>query len=281
MIKIPIDKSLYKLNKIHVNGNVIQTYSFGTGKKKILSFPAYPHSGLIYFYYLYSCNLSKVNVLTFDLPGWVGNSTPSKRAIGYDEDLVLDIADRLTDEYEFDKYSVLGYSFGTSLSVRHSANHLDRVDKVALISPLLNGPIAQTSQSRLLNFVNTTKTPWFLKYYVKHRFNKYRKFLSKQPLISEVLDDYLKLIQKADSKILFESIYHLFNTDYTEYIKQIPSEKLLVVSSKQESQFLRKQAEYLRRVIDGEKTTFLSGAHEDFVLKPNSQKANEIIDFLT
>ena len=77
---------------ILVDGKKVQTYSVGEGKKVIFSFPAYPHSGLIYMLFMLKYDLSKVKLITFDLPGWVGTTERFSEDGSFDVDILIKIA---------------------------------------------------------------------------------------------------------------------------------------------------------------------------------------------
>ena len=95
-----------------------------------------------------------------------------------------------------------------------------------------------------------------------------------------VIDAYETLIAQSDSRVIFDSLYKLFNSDYSDYVRQIPPEKVIVVSSKGEDPYLRKQAEHVRRILDGEQTAFLEGDHQAFILDPKSDSVNKVLKML-
>ncbi len=109
----------FKFNKkkIKFNGYNIQTYSFGAGEKVVLSFPGFPHSGLYFTLFLRFYDPTRVKFITFDLPGWFGNSENVFQNSEFAIETYVDIAEKILEEYEVKKFNIIGYSFGSALAV--------------------------------------------------------------------------------------------------------------------------------------------------------------------
>ena len=128
----------YNPPKIKFKHHTIQTYSFGNGKKKVIALPTFPHSGLIY------ANLYKYNhhrdleIITFDLPGWVGNSDNifSNKIFSFDE--CVEVCKAIIRHYKIDRVSIIGFSFGTALETLLAYKIRDKLDKLVFVSPFVD-----------------------------------------------------------------------------------------------------------------------------------------------
>jgi pimeloyl-ACP methyl ester carboxylesterase len=281
-MRLPLPKQYYQINDIHYKGKRIRTYSFGIGEKKILSLPAFPHSGIIYLYFLLKYDLNKVQFITFDLPGWIGRSENIFKHSVYDEKEMLELLDHIINHFSLKTFSVIGYSFGTSLACALVGENKYDIEKLALISPVIYGKAIKEKAKRfLLNFIQFTDTFIFARLYVLSRFKIYKPTLIHTGMDVRILQEYKEMIYSADPKVIFTSLKHLFSSDYCDIIRKFPHSHLLVANSKDESKFLRDQAAHIRRIVSGVKTLFLHGAHEDFILKPNSDVVKAVIRFLT
>jgi pimeloyl-ACP methyl ester carboxylesterase len=281
-MKLPLPKEYYKIVDIHYKGKRIRTYSFGIGEKKVFSIPAFPHSGVIYLYFLLKYDLNKVQFITFDLPGWIGRSENIFKNSIYDEKEMLELLDHIIKFYNLKLFSIIGYSFGTSLATALLGENKYNIYRVALISPVLNGiSIKEKAKRFALNFIRFTNSFIFARLYVLSRFTLYKPTLITAGMDAKVMEEYKAMIYSADPKVIFTSLQHLFSSDYSEILKSFPHHKLLVANSKDESKFLRDQAAHIRRIVDVDKTLFLHGAHEDFILKPRADVVKAVIRFLT
>lgn len=278
-MKLPLPKEYYKISDVVFNGHKIRTYRFGIGKKKILSLPGFPHSGLIYLYFLFKYDLKKVQFITLDIPGWIGNSENIFDNGNYDEDKVLEIIDKVIEKYDLNEFSLIGYSFGASLAARIISNKKYKIEKAALVSPVLHGSKI-TDRRWLLNVINSLKIYSYLKVHVNHRFRYYKARLKLMGVDTGVLLEYFRLIKKSDSKVLLESLNKLFTTDYFEYLKDFDQSKILIASSKDEAELFRDQADRLKDYLDGEKSIYMHGSHEDFIVEPEKESVKKIMEFL-
>lgn len=281
-MNLPIPKEYYKITDINYEGKRIRTYLFGNGKVKILSLPPFPHSGVLYLYFLLQYDLSKVQILTFDIPGWIGQSHNIFPDGNYNEDVIIDLIGTILKKYAFNTFRVIGFSFGTTLAAKMVERFGARVEKVAFISPVLSGIKAREAGKRIImKIMNDLNLLFIADMYLKSRFKVYKKRLQADSIVSKVLDEYEVMINHIDQKVVLTSLIKLFNSDYSSCLDNYDNSDILVANSKEESPFLRKQAEHLRRILDGEKTIFLHGSHEDFILKPDSHVVREVFRFLS
>jgi len=285
--KIPIERELYRMQKIKYKGKDIQTYMFGKGdiNNAVFSFPAFPHSGLMYLYFLWHYDPQSLCFVTFDLPGWIGKSEVPFENNRYDEEEVLEIATKVRDNYGINKYNVVGYSFGSTLAARLGAMDSENIKKIAFVSPVLAGKdIKEGWRRATMEMIGKLGLWFFVKKYLYYKFSGYKKVIKasfeEEGMDTTVIDAYETLIAQSDSRVIYESLYKLFNSDYSDYVRQIPPEKVIVVSSKGEDPYLRKQAEHVRRILDGEQTAFLEGDHQAFILDPKSDSVNKVLKML-
>ncbi|MCK9368444.1 alpha/beta hydrolase [Candidatus Dojkabacteria bacterium] len=281
-MKLPLPKEFYKITDIHYKGKRIRTYSFGIGEKKVFSIPAFPHSGVIYLYFLLKYDLNKVQFITFDLPGWIGRSENIFKDSIYDEKEMLELLNHIIKFYNLKTFSLIGYSFGTSVAAALLGENKYDINKVALISPVLYGKAIKERFKRFaMNFIRFTNSFNFARLYVLSRFYAYKPTLITAGMDAKIIEEYKAMIYSANPKVIFSSLRHLFSSDYSEILKNFPHHKLLVANSKDESKFLRDQAAHIRRIVDVDKTLFLHGAHQDFILKPQADVVKTVMRFLT
>ncbi|MCC7289809.1 alpha/beta hydrolase [bacterium] len=278
-MRIPLPKHYYKIVDLKFESKRIRTYRFGIGPKKILSLPGFPHSGLTYLYFLLKYDLKKVQFITFDLPGWVGNSENIFEELGYNEEQLIILVELIINKYELNHFSVIGYSFGSSLAARLVGLNKYRIEKLALISPVLDGDQI-TYRRWLLNTLRQFKVYDYLKLHIYRKMNIYKAQLIKLGLDPSLLDEYQKMFKNSDSKVLLESIDKLFTSNYSSYLVNFDADKILIASSKDESPYIKEQSTLLRRKLKGEKTLYLEGNHEDFILHPETEMVVKVIDFL-
>ncbi len=273
----------YNVHEISFGKYKIKSYIFGKGKKVIFSLPSFPHSGLYYLWFISHYGLSKIKFITFDLPGWIGASDNIFTEEKFSLDRYIQVAETVLEFYGVRNFSLIGYSFGGALAIRLAVDHPERVNKLVLVSTFVDGKLNQRSGiGRILKCLYLFKWGWFLKIYVKLRFRKYENCLRKEGFFESGMKFYERLVSKCNGTILLQSIYTLFNTDWTNSLRQLKgSRHILVVSSKDEDKFLRAQSEHIRRELEHEKTMFIHGRHEDFLLKPNSEVVKKVVDFLT
>lgn len=267
---------------ILVDGKKVQTYSVGEGKKVIFSFPAYPHSGLIYILFMLKYDLTKVKLITFDLPGWVGTTERFSQDGSFDADLLIKIAKAVIKEYRVDKFNVLGFSFGSYLALLIANIYKDRVKKIVLVSPVINSSIARKSKDGLkIRILKYTGLYFLVKPYIFYRFEQYSKALIGQGIPEQFIYLYRNMMGKIQTKYVFRSIYYLFFSDNIQLLKEVSDKEILIVNSKTETPYLRKQSWYVRQILENEKSLYLKGNHEDFILYPQKKVVSKIVKFLT
>ena len=187
--------------------------------------------------------------------------------------------------YKTHKYNVVGYSFGSTLAARLGAMDSENIKKIAFVSPVLAGKdIKEGWRRATMEMIGKLGLWAFVKKYLYYKFSGYKKVIKlsfeEEGMDTTVIDAYETLIAQSDSRVIFDSLYKLFNSDYSDYVRQIPPEKVIVVSSKGEDPYLRKQAEHVRRILDGEQTAFLEGDHQAFILDPKSDSVNKVLKML-
>lgn len=280
-MRIPLPKQYHKTIDLKYKGKKIRTYVFGRGKKQVLSLPAFPQSGLIYLYLLLHYNLDKVRFISFDLPGWIGESENIYTDSTYSEDDTLDLVRSVIKYYELKNFSVIGFSFGSTLATRIYNEFSEVVEKLVLVSPVLSGISVDDKLIRsTLKLVKKYNAYDIAKQYVLIRFKYYKKYLRTTGMESSVIDQYYKMVKKVDSKVLFTSLEHLYSSDYSKYLTKLKDRNVMIVSSINELPYFRKQAGHIRHILDGEKNLYLRGNHEDFVLKPKADNVKQVMDFL-
>jgi pimeloyl-ACP methyl ester carboxylesterase len=270
-----------KFKTLTVDGKKVQTYSIGEGDSVVISYPPFPHSGLIYSLFMLHQEKPNIKFITFDLPGWVGMTEPESHG-----DFHLDDISRITKaiihEYKIKEFGLLGYSFGGILATRTAHRYKNRVTKVALVSTVINGTLtSSTKDYKKIEFVEKLGLANISKYYLQSRFNKYKKSLIDDGVPIPFIEWYASMMNNIDPKALFESINLLFKGDFTRDFQKLPNVPLLIVNSKTETRYFRQQAEYLRRLIKGESSLYLTGEHEDFLLHPKKKVVTQVINFFS
>ena len=162
-------------------------------------------------------------------------------------------------------------------------DHPESVKKLVLVSAFVDGNLnPQGTISKLLKYLHKLKWGWLLKIYVRLRFRIYEDCLRKEGFSESGTKYYERLVARCDGTVLLQSISSLFNSDWTDYLRRLRgSRHILVISSKDESGFLKAQSEHIRRELEHEKTMFIHGNHEDFLLKPNTEVVKAVVDFMT
>lgn len=268
--------------KIKYKHHTIQTYSFGNGKKKVIALPAFPHSGLIY------ANLYKFNhhrnleIVTFDLPGWVGNSDNifENRLFSFDD--CVEVCKAIIRHYKFEKVSIIGFSFGTALETLLAYKIRNRLEKLVYVSPFVDFELGYDDFNLpVIQRVYKWRLGKALKYYVRSRFDHiYSKQLAETGMSQDLIVEYRKMILKSDADTLLESVHQLFNIDLRNYIVPLEDIPVMIVNSREENKMFRRNAELIRRMAHHKKSIFIHGRHEDFLLKPHENACVKVIDFL-
>ena len=260
----------------------IATYVIGSGEKNVLSFPSFPHSGLYYLWFLNHYDLSKVKFYTLDLPGWIGYSDNIFKNKPFDIEEYINIIKTLIKDYDINKFSVLGYSYGGALTVRLVNDLPDMVEKVVLVSPVVNSRIIQhTKEVSAVNLAKKMGISKVFDWYLKDAWNKYKPQIITEGFPEGLIAVYENMIRHSNSQVLMNSLYTLFHSDLTGYLGCLKDKPLLTINSLNEGKMFRKQAEFLRRKFINCESTYLTGSHEDFILKPKSEVVKKVVHFLT
>lgn len=267
---------------VKYKGKRIQTYTFGHGTNVVLCLPPYPHSGIIYL------NLAKYNLhrnlkfVSFDIPGWVGNSENIFVEKDFDILDIVEICDAIVDQFELEKFSILGFSFGTSIEALYAATSVDKIKSLVFISPLINSRVdAKDRNSKIVRTIFPFKPGNLLKGYVMSRYKYlYSKVMLQNGMPLEMIKEYGRFIQNASPKVLLQSLFYLFQNTYGKLVYKFKDKPILIINSRNETPMFRKNAAFLRANVIGEESLFIHGAHEDFLLKPNPKVYEQIFTFL-
>jgi len=270
-----------KFKMIRVEGKNVQTYSIGDGNTNVISYPPFPHSGLIYSLFMSYQKKHNIRLITFDLPGWVG-MTDSNNLGKFDLDDIAKITKAIIHEYKLKEFGILGYSFGGILATKTARRYNHRVTKLALVSTVINGHLTtSTKDFKKIKIIKKLGLENISKYYLQNRFKKYSKSLLNDGVPEPFIQWYKSMMNNINSKALLESLETLFQGDFTEDFKKLPSVPLLIINSKNETKYFRQQAAYLRRLVKGESSLYLTGEHEDFILHPKKKIVIQVINFFS
>ncbi|MFC1780236.1 alpha/beta hydrolase [Patescibacteria group bacterium] len=275
---------VYETKFIKVNGLKICTYVFGSGKKDVLLLPSFPHSG-IYYTFLFSDFVDfkryDYRYITLDFPGWIGKSERFPDEENYSIEQVLDIVKGVLKHYKIRKAHILGYSFGGAVTLKLIDELSSLTDKIALVSPFFNATISQKEF-----FVYITRVCKKLKLYplyfsINRRMIQacVRRALKIDNLGEEYVNQYLDLVKNLDKYNLLNSINEIFCSDLSPALKELNNKKVLIISSRDEYKFIRKQAEFVRRKLDSEISLFFKGPHENFIVNPSKKLVKQILNF--
>jgi len=272
----------FKTKKIHYKKRIIQTYSFGSGKKKVLALPAFPHSGLIYGNFFKYNTYHDIELITLDLPGWVGDSENIFENNEFSFDECVEICLRILRNYNVKKVSIIGFSFGTAIETLLAYKIRNRIEKLVYVSPFLDRHLGMDDYNlAVIQRAYNWKMSKTLKFYVRTRFDFiYSKVLKQSGMPKELLLEYRKLILKSEPKTLLESIHQLFSVDLRRYLKLLTDIPVLVINSKEENKMFRRNAAMIRRLSKNDKSLYIHGRHEDFLLKPYRTVCTKVLDFL-
>ncbi|OGM04284.1 hypothetical protein A2715_03445 [Candidatus Woesebacteria bacterium RIFCSPHIGHO2_01_FULL_39_32] len=117
----------------------LQTYVFGNGSIYVLALPSFPHSG-IYFWWLFSHqNLDKYKIISFDLPGWIGESDDYKKDEKYSIEDSVELAKTVINHYTNGPVNIFGYSFGAPIALKIAADWPKRILRLVFVSPVIHG----------------------------------------------------------------------------------------------------------------------------------------------
>jgi pimeloyl-ACP methyl ester carboxylesterase len=263
------------------DGRRIQTYSIGSGENVILCLPPFPHSGIIYSLFMLKNVNPNTRLLTFDIPGWIGHSESNH---GMERDPIeemTEIAESVLSEYTITNFNLLGYSFGGAVAIHLANKDKNRIKRIALVSTIVNSDLTKGSKdSKALSIADKLKLHFFMRYYLKYRFGLYYKPLMNTGVPEEFLKMYKGMINTVSTKYVLESLKELFLGDRREELRNISDIPMLVVNSKSETGYFRKQAGCIRHILGDEKSIYMEGNHEDFLLYPNGETVKQVIRFL-
>ena len=247
-----------------------------------MAFPGFPHSGISYRWLFSEHDLEKIKVITFDLPGWIGESEGYRRSEVYSFDLEVDISKYILDYYRVNSYSLIGYSFGGAIALKAASEAPKKVNKIVLVSTVVN-PLKTPNfyPIRNVNFITSWHLRFLLRRMVYRDFRKWKKGLIEDGLGPIFVEKYEELLRNADDRIMMESIYRLFHTDLSPYLDRLNGKKVMVINSQDEENIFKEQAEIIRRKLVGENSLVIRGTHVDFLLKPNHDVVDKIVDFLS
>jgi len=263
------------------DGRRIQAYSIGSGENVILCLPPFPHSGIIYSLFMLKNVNPNTRLLTFDIPGWIGHSESNH---GMDNDPIeemTEIAEQVLNEYGIKDFNLLGYSFGGAVAIHLANKDKKRIKRMALVSTIVNSDLNKGSKdSQRLNLIEKTRLHFFMKYYLKYRFGLYYKPLVNTGVPKEFLKMYENMINTVSTRYVLESLKELFISDRREELRNISELPILIVNSKSETSYFRKQAGSIRHILGDERSLYIEGNHEDFLLYPNGETVKQVIRFL-
>ncbi len=266
---------------IYYKGKYIQTYSFGEGDNIVLALPSFPQSGIYYLWLLDKIKFTNLKFITFDLPGWSGYSEDFLEYKSFHLDIYIDIAKEVLNAYKIKEFSILGYSFGGAIGIELASELKHRVKSIVLVSTIINGKkISLRNRTKfLITIAYYLGLHYKIKSYILNVFNDIKK--NHDPLMPNILlNNYSDMLNNIDEKIISKSAYDLFHSDWTKYLLNIQDKKIMILNSIDEKLLFKSQAKYIRKILKNEKTIYLHGTHDDFILKPNSKVIQEVIEFL-
>jgi len=268
----------YTPETISYHNNLIQTYSFGDADKVIFSLPSYPHSGLSYIFFTQYYDPAKFRFITFDIPGWAGLSQNIFKGKEFDIDLIINIAIKVLENYHVETFSLIGYSFGSAISVKLAKTLGNRITSLVLVSPFINSNLlTRNKEKTVINFAYKHKLGKLIKMYVLRKFKTYD--LKTYP--EQLIKLYYFFLKNADSKVLLDSIHWLFNANLEADLSALKIiGEILIVNSKTETLYFREQSRFIRTKLAAEDSLKISGNHEDFLLKPKSAIVKKVLEFL-
>src|SRR5690606_32874390 len=137
----------------------------------VFCLPPFPHSGIIYL------NLAKHNLhgnlkfISFDIPGWVGNSENIFEENDFDILEIIGICQTIVDHMNVKKFNLLRYSFGTSIEALFAALSEERLKKLIFVSPVVNAKAEIGDRRvRLVKGIYPFRPGSLLKRYVVNRY---------------------------------------------------------------------------------------------------------------
>jgi pimeloyl-ACP methyl ester carboxylesterase len=273
----------YNAKRIQYKNGEIQTYTLGEGENVVFSLPSFPHSGLSYLLLTHEYDPAKYKFVTFDLPGWAGWS--DQHVLNSNDSLLaeyVNIANAVIAYYQLERFAIIGYSFGTNLAIHLSSQHLDRLNALTIVSPVLFKDLNQRAiQGVLVRLLNQTKTYFILNAVVRNQVRRVLKVLSRHYSYT-VLSEYLAMLNMINPRIMSMALKELMNDDVTAIVAGYPTDlPILVVASEDEQPLFRSNAARLRHLLKQHKTLYLTGDHDQFLISPKSEVVQKVIHFLT
>ena len=271
----------HKTELVKYKNKYIQTYSFGDGDNVVLSLPSFPHSGLTYLLFLRHKKHVNAKFITFDLPGWIGYSENTFDDDKFSFTEIVNIVDSILNHYKVDRFNVIGYSFGGALALQVVQRFHNRVNRIVLVSTIVNANLIKN-----LMIVRKIKIAHYFKLAkaIRNVINKsaldFFKYFRAEGIPENLLDEYRGMLGRLNNKILLDSAYKLFTSDFTDELNEVMDKEFMIINSKEEGLMFKIQATYIRRLLKTEKSIYLHGTHDDFIFKPDSEVVNKVIEFL-
>lgn len=260
----------------------IKTYTFGEGKNVALYLPSFPQSGIAYLLFLRNKQNLGLKFITFDLPGWIGYSENIFNDKKFNFDEILNIAEYILDYYKVKDFNIIGYSFGGALSLKIASKFKSRVKRIVLISTIINPSIiSNLSTPKFVKYAYRLGLSKFVGIVIRKYANRMIKDLRSQNVPSVMIQEYVDMISKMNNKIVLDSAYNLFTSDFTKDLLDLKDKEFMILNSKDENKMFRIQAEYMRRILHGENSIYLNGTHDDVFLHPDSNVVNKVLEFLS
>ncbi len=283
-MKNQIIQKRYNVHDYIINGENIRTYHIGNGENIIIALPAFPSPGLIYFLNFSNLVEKNIKIIALDIPGWIGGSSINYyKNKKFSFDLLVDLVEQIIIKLKVEKFSLLGYSFGGSLSIKLAEKYIDQIKKLVLVSSVANSQI--NNSTFMLNLYKIADkwriSPIFIKSVLLLKKRWVLKIMKEMDVSIED-QNYLELILgNVDYNILSHSIKELICTDLTYSLKQIKDKgiKTMVINSQNEGDFFIEQSNYIRKNLKNPKSIYLKGTHNDYILKPDEIVIKEILKF--
>lgn len=261
----------------------IHTYAFGHGKNTVLALPSFPFSGLYYLWFLNYYDLEKVRFLTFDIPGWAGNSTNifAKKKFSLKE--VVKIAIYVLKMYDVKKFSLLGYSFGGAIALKIFAEVPKQVRSIVLVSAVVKGSfIRSRTLLKLALWIEKLNLQIITRWVFINRMSNVFLTLQNKGVSPSYISEYKLLLQHLSAKTMTEGLQALVanECDYELDLVNGMKTPITVINSRNELPLFRRQARYIRSRLNHESSMYLSGDHNDFIVNPTSEVVKKVVKYL-
>lgn len=207
----------------------------------------------------------KIEVLVPELPGFGKTSPPEEP---WNIDNYVDWAIDFTQKYNWEKFNLLGHSFGGGLAVKIAAKYPEKIEKLILCAPA----VIREKRKKVLSIEKTAKVG-------KKIFEKIKR------------EDILEFFGKVFGKLLFSFDYYKAKGPMKETFKKIVSEDLkdnlkkikvptLILWGGKDHMVPLRYAERIKKEIDNAKLIIFSGARHGVNLEIPDKLAKEILSFL-